>query len=174
MLDESGNVRKGFLKDEEYARLADECGKIGLWLRTVFEIYYTFGWRKNEPLETLMVRMVVFAHRTISIEDSKNGEGRIVVMTQVCCVPNLKVHDLRRTGARNLRRAGVDRDIIMRIGGWKTESVFRRYNIVDEADLRDATQKLENSQRKANVNAEACAADVVVKPSASPNSAIIN
>jgi integrase len=59
-------------------------------------------------------------------------------------VPNLKVHDLRRTGARNLRRAGVDRDIVMRIGGWRTESVFRRYNIVDESDLRDAVVKLEN------------------------------
>jgi integrase len=214
MLDESGNVRKGFLKDEDYTRLADECGKIGLWLRTVFEIYYTFGWRKTEPLETLRVRMVDFVHRTIAIEDSKNGEGRTVVMTQTvfelvkaCCegkngddpvftrsdgkpvknfrkswqnacvsagVPNLKVHDLRRTGARNLRRAGVDRDIIMRIGGWKTESVFRRYNIVDEADLREATQKLENSQRIAKVNADAGTTDVEVKPLVSPNSAIIN
>jgi integrase len=174
----------------------------------------SYGWRKNEPLETLKVRLADLTHRTITIEDSKNGEGRIVVMTQkvfelvkACCegksgddavftrrdgksvkdfrkswrnacvaagVPNLKVHDLRRTGARNLRRAGVDRDIIMRIGGWKTESVFRRYNIVDEADLRDATQKLENSQRIAKVNADADAAATAAKPLASPNSAIIN
>ena len=63
-------------------------------------------------------------------------------------VPNLKVHDLRRTGVRNLRRAGVDRDIIMRIGGWKTDSVFKRYNITDEADLRDAVLKLETSQKE--------------------------
>jgi integrase len=62
-------------------------------------------------------------------------------------VPALKVHDLRRTGARNLRRAGVDRDVIMRIGGWKTDSVFRRYNIVDDHDIADAMAKLENSQR---------------------------
>jgi hypothetical protein len=82
MLDESGNVRKGFLKDEEYGRLADECGKVGLWLRGMFEIYYTYGWRKNEPFETLRVRLVDFTHRTITIDDSKNGEGRIVVMTQ--------------------------------------------------------------------------------------------
>jgi hypothetical protein len=61
--------------------------------------------------------------------------------------------------------------MMMRIGGWRTESVFRRYNIVDESDLRDAVVKLENSQRIGKVNAEAHAA---VKPSTSPNSAIIN
>jgi hypothetical protein len=36
----------------------------------------------------------------------------------------------------------------MRIGGWKMESVFKRYNIIDEADLRDATVKLESSQKE--------------------------
>src|SRR5207245_2468868 len=40
----------------------------------------------------------------------------------------LIVHDLRRSAARNLRKAGIAETLIMKIGGWKTESVFRRYN----------------------------------------------
>jgi hypothetical protein len=52
--------------------------------------------------------------------------------------PGLLVHGLRRTDPRKLRRLGVDRDTIMRIGGWKTDSVLRRYKIVDERDLQEA------------------------------------
>jgi integrase len=50
----------------------------------------------------------------------------------------LRLHDLRRSGARNLRRAGVPETIIMRMGGWKTRSMFERYNVVDERDLAAA------------------------------------
>jgi integrase len=60
----------------------------------------------------------------------------------------LILHDMRRTGARNLRRAGVAEGVIMRLGGWKTASVFRRYDIVNQADFVDALQKLE--QRRAD------------------------
>jgi hypothetical protein len=55
---------------------------------------------------------------------------------------------MRRTAARNLRKAGVAEGVIMRVGGWKTRSVFERYNIIDQADIRDAMEKLENAQRK--------------------------
>ena len=59
------------------------------------------------------------------------------------------IHDLRRTGARNLRREGLDTSVIMRIGGWKTDSVFRRYNIVDLADIADAAARMDvKRQRK--------------------------
>src|SRR5262249_61229787 len=53
-------------------------------------------------------------------------------------LPGLLFHDLRRSGARNYRKAGVDEDVIQRIGGWKTASMFKRYNVVDERDPADA------------------------------------
>ncbi len=60
----------------------------------------------------------------------------------------LLFHDLRRSAARNMRRAGIDRSVIKRIGGWKTEAMFLRYNIVDERDFVEAARKMESYREK--------------------------
>ncbi len=56
-------------------------------------------------------------------------------------------HDLRRSAVRNLERAGVPRSVAMKITGHKTETVYRRYAIVSQADLSEATRRLERSRQ---------------------------
>lgn len=212
------NTREGFLKDEDYDKLAGEAAKVGLWMRGLLAVYSTYGWRRSEPLDELRVRQVDLLQGTVDLDPgaTKNKDARVIKMTRevhaiismcvegkrpedrvftredgkpigdfrktwykMCCnvglgriacrvcdrtvtrsncecgcsdlhYIGLLVHDLRRTGCRNLRRLGVHEKTIMQIGGWKTRSVFDRYNIVDEKDLADAAAKLDRKaqQRK--------------------------
>ena len=57
-------------------------------------------------------------------------------------VPDRIPHDLRRTCARALERAGVPRTVAMALIGHRTESMYRRYVIVEETMIREGADKL--------------------------------
>jgi integrase len=57
--------------------------------------------------------------------------------------PGMLRHDFRRTAVRNFERAGVPRSTAMKNTGHRTENVYGRYDIVDEADQRMARDRLE-------------------------------
>ena len=63
-------------------------------------------------------------------------------------------HDLRRTAVKQMDQAGVSRKVAMMRTGHKTESVYNRYNIGTDADLKDAAQQLEKYRNGSKNNVE--------------------
>jgi integrase len=67
---------------------------------------------------------------------------------KTCNYHGLHPHDFRRSAARNLIKAGVDEQVAMKITGHKTREIFRRYNIQNLGDVKEAMLKVSERKNK--------------------------
>lgn len=70
------NVRTGFVEPAEYDRLVVQAARFGLWLRTLVELGYSYGFR-HEELVSMKVRQADLSTGTIRLNpgETKNSKG---------------------------------------------------------------------------------------------------
>jgi integrase len=81
---EENNVRTGFVTQAQYKALAEKAAGEP-WLRTMLALGYTYGFRRAELLG-LRCGQADLLGRSIRLNpgETKNGEGRIVALTDEC------------------------------------------------------------------------------------------
>src|SRR5205814_448445 len=93
---------------------------------------------KVQREKSVVVPSVFFRDDGSAIRSYRKGWKDAVDASGVQRIP----HDFRRTAVRNLEIAGVPRSVAMKMVGHRTESIYRRYAIVDEAMLKEGSAKL--------------------------------
>jgi integrase len=63
-------------------------------------------------------------------------------------MPELLPHDMRRSAVRNFRRSGLSEHEGMALSGHKTDSVYRRYDIISDDDLMESMRQVQEHLKK--------------------------
>ena len=187
MLDESRNVRQGFLEPADFEKVRATIEPEAYADAAAFA--YITGWRVPSEVLPLSWDQVDMREGLIRIDPgtTKGGEGRQFPITAklrdiltrrkrlkssdcsavfhvggtaiptrgfhkawttACTAAKMDgriPHDMRRSAVRNLERASIPRKVAMQMVGHRTESIYRRYHIVAEADIHEAGARLDAS-----------------------------
>jgi integrase len=148
------NARDRVLSPEEWKRLMIELPQHAA---DIISTAYHTGMRAgegrrvyfNEEVRGMLERLgkvrsithnLVFTYGGKPIKSIKVSLARALKRAKIS---DFRFHDLRHTFTTNVRRAGVDKTVIMKLTGHKTLSMFTRYNTVDEADAKQALNLME-------------------------------
>ena len=174
MLEEK-NVRKGFVETEQFKsilqHLPEQLRPLVIFLyrtgcRVGAALQITWGMvnpdctvislpgeivKNDEPLtlpvpsEVTAILRKHFRQENQPVFSGINLRKEWEKATLLAKCPHLLIHDLRRSGVRNLVQAGVQEKVAMSISGHKTRSIFDRYNIISAKQVLDAMKQVEQS-----------------------------
>jgi integrase len=138
------NVRKGFAETKQVEVI---CKRLAADVADGVRFAFSTGWRRPEVFTITWSQVdwnggfdrLVFHRSRRPIHSFRRPWKK---SCEKAGLPGLLFHDRRRSAVRNLERASVPRTVAMKLTRHKTESIYRRYAIVAEADLKEAGAKL--------------------------------